>query len=106
MISQILSDEKGNPSAARVLLVAALAFTAAIIVADSLLWAEVPNAAYALMGTIFSGLLIWTAGPRIAQHFGPQLGAIASGIGAAVVREPRRPELLDNDRAFREDDER
>ena len=106
MIRQILSDEKGNPSAARVLLTASLAFTAAIIVVDSLLWAEVPNAAYALLGTIFTGLLAWTAGPRIAQYFGPQLGAIASGIGAAVVREPRRPKVLDNDPAFREDDER
>ena len=104
MISQILSDEKGNPSAARVLLVAALAFTAAIIVADSLLWAEVPNAAYALMGTIFSGLLIWTAGPRIAQHFGPQIGAIASGIGASLTREPRRPDLLDSDPLFHDDE--
>ena len=106
MIRQILSDEKGNPSAARVLLVASLAFTAVIITVDSLLWADVPNAAYALLGTIFTGLLAWTAGPRIAQYFGPQIGAIASGIGASLTREPRRPELLDNDPAFREDDER
>jgi hypothetical protein len=104
MIRQILSDEKGNPSAARVLLVASLAFTAAIIVADSLLWAEVPNAAYALLGTIFSGLLIWTAGPRIAQHLGPQIGAIASGIGASLTREPRRPKLLDSDPAFSDEE--
>jgi hypothetical protein len=104
MISQILSDEKGNPSAARVLLVASLAFTAIIIVADSLLWAEVPNAAYALLGTIFTGLLAWTAGPRIAQYILPQIGAIASGIGASVTREPQRPKLLDNDPAFRDDE--
>jgi hypothetical protein len=104
MIRQILADEKGNLSAARVLLSASLVFTAAIIVADSLLWAEVPNAAYALLGTIFTGLLAWTAGPRIAQYFGPQLGAIASGIGAAVVRKPRRPKLLDNDPAFHDDE--
>ena len=105
MISQILSDEKGNPSAARVLLVASLVFTAVIIVADSLLWATVPNAAYALMGTIFTGLLAWTAGPRIAQYILPQIGAIASGIGASVMREPRRPDLLDNDPTFRDDEE-
>jgi hypothetical protein len=104
MIRQILADEKGKLSAARVLLVATLAFTAVIIVADSLLWAEVPNAAYALMGTIFTGLLAWTAGPRIAQYFGPQLGAIASGIGSSLTREPRRPELLDNNPAFRDDE--
>jgi hypothetical protein len=104
MISQILADEKGKLSAARVLLVASLAFTAVIIVADSMLWATVPNAAYALLGTIFTGLLAWTAGPRIAQYLLPQIGAVASGIGAALVREPRRPELLDNDPTF-EDDE-
>ena len=104
MIRQILSDEKGNPSAARVLLVATLAFIAAIIVVDSLLWATVPNAAYALLGTIATGLLGWTAGPRIAQYILPQIGAVTSGIGAALTREPRRPKLLDNDPAFRDDE--
>ena len=106
MIRQILADEKGKLSAARVLLTASLAFTAAIIVVDSLLWATVPNAAYALMGTLGTGLLAWAAGPRIAQHFGPQIGAIASGIGAALVREPRRPDLLDSSPTFKEHDER
>ena len=106
MIRQILADEKGNPSAARVLLVASLAFTAAIIVADSLLWAEVPNAAYALLGTIFTGLLAWTAGPRIAQYLGPQIGAVAQGIGASLTKDPRRPNLLDNDSRFQEHDEK
>ena len=104
MILQILADEKGNLSAARVLLVAALAFTAAIIVADSLLWADVPNAAYALLGTIFTGLLMWTAGPRIAQYLGPQIGAVASGIGASLTKEPRRPKTLDNAPGFRDDE--
>ena len=106
MILEILADEKGNPSAARVLLVASLTFTAVIITVDSLLWATVPNAAYALLGTIFTGLLAWTAGPRIAQYLGPQIGAVASGIGASLTREPRSPKLLDSDPAFREDDER
>ena len=104
MIRQILTDEKGNLSAARVLLSASLAFTAVIIIADSLLWADVPNAAYALLGTIFTGLLAWTAGPRIAQYILPQIGAVASGIGASLTREPRRPDLLDNDPAFRDDE--
>jgi hypothetical protein len=104
MIRQILADEKGNLSAARVLLVASLAFTAVIIIADSLLWADVPNAAYALLGTIFTGLLAWTAGPRIAQYILPQIGAIAGGIGASVKRKPRKPELLDSDPAFCDDE--
>ena len=104
-VKEILKDERGSLSAARTFLFASLVFAAAIIVADSLLWATVPNAAYALMGTLGTGLLAWAAGPRIAQYILPQIGAVASGIGAALVREPRRPDLLDNDPRF-EDDER
>ena len=105
MFKEILSDERGSLSAARTFLFASLAFTAIIIVADSLLWAEVPNAAYALLGTVFTGLLAWTAGPRIAQYIGPQIGAVASGI-AKAVRSPQRPDLLDNSPDFKEHDER
>ena len=104
VLSEILRDERGSLSTARIFLFVSLVFTAGIIVADSLLWATVPNAAYALMGTIFTGLLAWTAGPRIAQYFGPQIGADASGIGASLTREPRRPDLLDNDPTFRDDE--
>ncbi len=104
MIFEILADEKGKLSAARVLLTASLAFTGVLIIFDAILWATVPNAAYALLGTIFTGLLGWTAGPRIAQYFGPQLGSIASGIGASLTREPRRPELLDSSPGFRDDE--
>mgnify|MGYP003654729767 CR=1 FL=1 len=105
MISEILSDEKGKLSAARVLLVLSLAFTGTVILLDIMFDAIVPNAAYALLGTIFSGLLIWSSGPRIAQYLGPQVGAIASGIGSALTREPRRPEMLDNHPSYREDEE-
>ena len=105
MIKDIISDEKGKLSAARVLLVGCLVFTGGIILTDSLFWGEVPNAAYALLGTIFTGLLAWCAGPRIAQYLGPQIGAVAKGIGDAV-KQPRRPDLLDNDPKFRENDER
>ena len=106
MLKDILKDERGSLSAARTFLFVSLVFTGAVIVADSLLWATVPNAAYALMGTIFTGLLAWTAGPRIAQYILPQIGAVASGIGAALVREPRRPDLLDSSPTFKEHDER
>ena len=106
VLSEILRDERGSLSAARIFLFASLVFTAVIIVVDSLLWATVPNAAYALLGTIFTGLLAWAAGPRIAQYFGPQIGAVASGIGTALVREPRRPDLLDSSPDFKEHDEK
>ena len=105
MMKQLLADEKGKLSAARTFLAVCLAFTGFIIVIDALFWGEVPNAAYALLGTIFTGLLAWTAGPRIAQYLGPQIGAVAKGIGDAV-KQPRRPDLLDNDPKFRENDER
>lgn len=101
---EVLSDEKGTLSAARLLLVCCLAFTGVLIVFDAVLWATVPNAAYALLGTIFTGLLAWTTGPRIAQYFGPQIGAITSGIGAALTREPKRPAMLDNSPDYRDDE--
>ena len=105
-IREILKDERGSLSAARIFLFVSLVFTGAIIVADSLLWATVPNAAYALMGTLGTGLLAWAAGPRIAQYILPQIGAVTSGIGAALVRKPRRPDLLDSSPDFKEHDER
>ncbi len=54
MILEILADEKGKLSAARVLLVCCLGFTAVLVVFDSILWATVENAVYALLGTIFT----------------------------------------------------
>jgi hypothetical protein len=105
-LNQLLADERGKLSTARVLLVCCLIFTGVIILFDSVLWGEVPNSAYALLGTIFTGLLAWTAGPRIAQYLGPQIGAVAKGIGSAVAREPRRPEVMDNHPDFQEHDEK
>ena len=104
MILEILADEKGKLSAARVLLVCCLGFTAVLVVFDSILWATVENAVYALLGTIFTGLLAWTAGPRIAQYLCPQISGVASGIGSALTREPRRPQTLDNSPGFRDDE--
>jgi len=104
MIKQILLDEKGKLSAARLLLVCCLIFTGILIAFDSILWATVPNAAYALLGTIFTGLLMWAAGPRIAQYLEPQIGAVVSGIGASLAREPKRPDVLDSSPGFRDDE--
>ena len=98
-LRQILVDEKGKLSASRTLLVGSLVFTAVLIVCDSALWFQVENAVYALLGTIFTGLLMWAAGPRIAEYLGPQVGAVAKGIGSAI-RAPRRHKLKDNDRVF------
>jgi hypothetical protein len=104
IFKQLLSDEKGKLSAARTLLVCCLVFSGVIIVFDSALWGDVPNAAYALLGTVFTGLLTWTAGPRIAQYIGPGIAGVAKGIGSAV-RQPKQPKFRDDNPKFREDDE-
>jgi len=104
MIKEIFKDERGTPSAARVFLATTMTFTAFIIIIDSIIW-DVPEPAYALLGSIGVGLLAWTAGPRMAAYIAPQIGAVASGI-AQAAKGPRQPDLLDNDAKFRENDER
>ena len=47
----------------------------------------------------------WAGGPRVAQYVAPQIGAVASGI-AKSIKEPKRPDMLDNDKRFNEHDER
>jgi len=104
MIQEIFKDERGTPSAARVFLATTMAFSALIIVLDSIIW-DVPEPAYVLLGSLGVGLLAWTAGPRMAAYIGPQIGAVASGI-AQAIKDPKRPDLLDNDVKFRENDEK
>ena len=104
MIREIFRDERGTPSAARVFLSITMVFTGTIIVLDSIVW-DVPEPAYALLGSLGVGLLAWTAGPRMAAYIGPQIGAVASGI-AQAVKGPQRPDVLDNDLRFKEDDEK
>ena len=102
---QTLTDEKGKLSAARLLLLLSLVFTAALIVFDVVLWGDVSSDVYSLLGVVFTGLLAWSAGPRMAQYLAPQIGAVASGI-ARAVKSPRRPDLLDSSPNFVEHDER
>ena len=104
MIFQILSDESGKPSAARILLCVCLAFTAVIITADALLWATVPHAAYSLLTTVEIGLLSWAAGPRIAQYLLPGIGQVTAGVASALIPNPKRPAVLDNDPRFHDDE--
>ena len=101
---EIVKDERGSLSAARVFLAGSLAFTGTLIVLDSTIW-DVPEPAYSLLGALVVGLVAWAGGPRMAQYLAPQVGAVASGISASLTREPRRPDLLDNDPRFRDDEE-
>ena len=98
MIREVFKDERGTPSAARVFLATTMAFSALIIVLDSIIW-DVPEPAYVLLGSLGVGLLAWTAGPRMAAYIGPQIGAVASGI-AQAIKDPKRPDLLDNNVKF------
>ena len=101
---EIVKDERGSLSAARVFLAVSLVFTGVIIVLDSTV-CEVPESVYSLLGGLAVGLVAWAGGPRVAQYLGPQVAGVASGI-AQAVRGPRQPELLDNDVKFREHDEK
>ena len=103
-IKEILTDEQGNLSAARVLLISSMLFAGALIILDSTIW-EVPEPVYVLLGSWGIGLLAWAGGPRVAQYLAPQVGAVASGIAQAAKRL-RRPDMLDNDAKFRENDEK
>jgi len=77
---EFLTDENGKPSAARVLLVLCLIFTAVLIIFDTVLWGSVGSDIYSLLSVIFIGLLSWAGAPRLAAHILPQIGAAASGI--------------------------
>jgi len=101
---EIVKDERGSLSAARVFLAVSLVFTGVIIVLDSTVW-EVPESVYSLLGGLAVGLVAWAGGPRVAQYLGPQVAGVASGI-AQAVRGPQQPELLDNNVKFRENDEK
>ena len=100
---EIVRDEQGSLSAARVFLAASLIFTGIIIVLDATIW-YVPEPAYSLLGGLTVGLVAWAGGPRVAQYLAPQVGAVTSGI-AQAAKGLRRPDLLDNSPEFREDDE-
>ena len=100
---EIVRDEQGSLSAARVFLAASLIFTGIIIVLDATIW-YVPEPANSLLGGLTVGLVAWAGGPRVAQYLAPQVGAVTSGI-AQAAKGLRRPELLDNSPEFREDDE-
>ena len=103
-MNDILRDERGSLSAARIFLAVSLFFTGIIIVLDSTIW-EVPDPVYCLLGGLAVGLGAWAGGPRAMQYLGPQVAGMASGI-AQAVKGPQQPDLLDNNTTFREDDEK
>lgn len=90
---QLVEDERGQLSSARVGLWLTVCVAVAVIGVDVHLTlaastAFVPNTVYAVLATMFTAFASWAAGPRIAAYLAPQIGQIASGIGAARRNEP------------------
>ena len=87
---QLLRDEQGNLSAARVFF---LLWTGIVV------WAATSTPADAfwpLAASVMVGLLSWAGGPRIAQYLAPQAGAAAQAAANAIrekVQARRKPEL-------------
>lgn len=78
----VLQDERGRWSAARVFL--------AVWLANALLyvWRRPESESLGLVLTFFSGvaipLIVWTAGPRIAEYLGPQVGAVTGAVAESA----------------------
>lgn len=85
----VTDDEQGNRSAARVYLAWALPFAAIMIAVDTVQTVRggpnLPNSAYTLVGAVLGYLILWAAGPRVAQYVGPQV----AGVGAAIANAIR-----------------
>jgi hypothetical protein len=75
-------DERGSVSAARVYLSIALVYQAIYLPfarADESL-----GLVLTFFAALDTPLVIWAAGPRIAQYLGPQAGAIVQGVAESA----------------------
>src|SRR5436309_3111518 len=95
----MLHDERGKKSLGRALLIAwsVNAFVAIGYELFSSTHYQLSNAAWAVISSVEVALIAWNAGPRIAQYLGPQIGAVAKGVGEAL-RSARLPSRLDDER--------
>lgn len=92
----LFDDETGSRSSARILTWIVVLFTLALIWRDASSEAfSVPGEAYIVLTSLLGGLILWAAGPRIAQHVAPVFSGAARALGEAVkARNARRdPEL-------------
>lgn len=87
---RIFTDERGNPSAARVLLTLTLVYTFRVIEAH-VGGVGIDNAVWTLLYGIIGFFVIWSAGPRLAQYFVPGLQTGLSALGTALKRQKDRP---------------
>lgn len=93
----ILRDERGQMSAARAFLLACLCYQALYLA----VWgrdAETLGVVLTFFSAIDVPLIVWAAGPRIAQYIGPATGQIVQGVAdsakamAAKIRARRNPD--------------
>jgi hypothetical protein len=78
----VFQDERGTWSAARMFLAAWL------LNAGVYIWLRGEVDTVGVILTFYSAvgvpLIVWTAGPRIAQYLGPSAGAIVQGVGESA----------------------
>jgi len=94
----LISDERDKPSTARCAFWLILVWTILMITLDGLDVIELSSAAYTLLGTAFTFITVWAAGPRMVQYLGPQIGRAVDAISKAKA-DSRLPDI-------RKDDER
>ncbi len=85
-----LRDEQGNRSLARLLALELTQVGVALVVLHSVGWIKVPDTAYTYLAGGWSLVLVWAAGPRIAEYLAPQIGAMWQGLGSVFRRLAER----------------
>lgn len=91
-ISELIQDERGRLSSARVLLWVWSIFSLVLL---AITWREVPNPVLAFLSGVEIALIAWAGGARIAQYLAPQIGATASAVGSSLretIQKRRDPE--------------
>lgn len=87
---RIWTDERGNPSAARVLLTGTLLYTFRVIEAH-VGGVGIDNAVWTLLYGIIGFFVIWSAGPRLAAYLVPGMQTGLSALGTALKRPKDKP---------------
>lgn len=89
---QIWCDETEWLSSSRILLWITVLFSLVIVWLDAAKGSafDVPQQAYTLLGGMFTGLIVWAGGPRVAPYLAEGLKGVASAIASSKDRQPDR----------------
>ena len=100
-LSTLVIDENGKLSTARCGFWLVLIFTLILLALVGFDAMDLPAAGYTLLGTIFTFVTVWAAGPRMAAYLSPAIGKATDAIRATanatvstralvfIVRPPR-----------------